>query len=275
MKVYLTEMTNEKSDQVEKLSEPETRQVETVGAVAAEKTAPEPGTMKIDLHCHSEASHDSSTPLALIPDRCRQQKIRVQAITDHNQVWGAQKLQQMVEDEGCTDLTIIVGEEVSSTEGEIVGLFLTEKIEAGLTPEETVKRIKGQGGLVLIPHGFDPMKRWRLRPQALERITEGVDIVETFNARISQLRWNQAAVSWCKEHQVLMSAGSDAHTLADIGSAWVEAPLRNIDVPGDLLKALNGGTPMGVWTHPVLAYLYKMIDRTRRRLSAGLGLGGN
>jgi predicted metal-dependent phosphoesterase TrpH len=224
--------------------------------------------MKIDLHCHSEASPDSSTPLALIEPRCQARGVRVQAITDHNQIWGAQKLKELVEagaGRSNSQLTVIIGEEVSTTEGEIVGLFLNEAVPAGLTPEQTMERIKAQGGLVLIPHGFDPLKRWRLRPAALERIAKGVDIVETFNARISRPRWNQAAVSWAQSHQLPMSAGSDAHTLADIGSAWVEVPWRRIESPQDLLDALCYGTPVGLWTHPVLAFAKKMWDRTRNR----------
>jgi predicted metal-dependent phosphoesterase TrpH len=193
----------------------------------------------------------------------------VQAITDHNEIWGAQKLKELVAKQAngkSPQLTVIVGEEVSTTEGEIVGLFLEEPVPGGMTPEATVERIKAQGGLVVLPHGFDPLKRWRLRPQALERIAEQVDIVETFNARISRPHWNQAAVAWAEAHHRPMCSGSDAHTLADIGSAWVEVPRQSIQTPTDLLKALEHGIPVGIWTHPVLAYVHKLWDRSRRRL---------
>ncbi len=250
----------------------EKEQIETAGAVRAEQPRAETGTIKIDLHCHSEASIDCSTPLSLIPARCLARGIRVQAITDHNQIWGAQKLLELVEREeveGARGLTIIPGEEVSSRDGEIIGLFLHELIPPGLSAEETVERIKDQGGLVVIPHGFDPLKRWRLKPAALQRITPRVDVVETFNARISDIRWNQAAVDWAKAKGVPMSAGSDAHTLADIGSAWTEAAWRPVSGPEDLLQALEGAIPVGEWTHPVLAFLFKAWDRTRRRFRAG------
>jgi predicted metal-dependent phosphoesterase TrpH len=85
-----------------------------------------------------------------------EKEITVQAITDHNSIWGAQKLQEYVDTQSDIPLTIIVGEEISTSHGELIGLFLTEKVEAGLTPEETVREIKEQGGLVLLPHGFDP-----------------------------------------------------------------------------------------------------------------------
>lgn len=256
--------------QIEKLAPEQIEQIETLGAVL-DSGLPEPGMMKIDLHCHTEASADCITPVLLFPDRCQTREIQVQAITDHNEIWGAQRLKALSEErfnEEAANLTVIVGEEISTREGEIIGLFLKEKIEAGLTPEETVAQIKAQGGLVLLPHGFDPLKRFRLRPEARQRIAESIDIVETFNARISRPRWNRAAVAWCEEKGVLMSAGSDAHTLADVGSAWVEVPQRPIDTPDDLLKALEGGIPVGEWTHPVLAFIYKTWDRLRRKVSA-------
>jgi predicted metal-dependent phosphoesterase TrpH len=258
------------SEQMEQVSPKEVEEIETLGAVVEEKDQVEPGNMKIDLHCHSEASVDCSTPLELFPARCRYRGVWVQAITDHNEIWGAQKLQEMVEEEKVKKagfpLTIIVGEEVSTTHGEIIGLFLNEKIPAGMSPKETVAAIKEQNGVVLLPHGFDPLKRWRLQPTALETVVDEIDIVETFNARISQLRWNQAAVDWSKLHGLPMSAGSDAHTLADIGSAWVEVPVQQVKNQQDLLAALQSGVPVGEWTHPVVAFAYKLWDRSLRRL---------
>lgn len=220
--------------------------------------------MCIDLHCHSEASWDCITPLALIPKRCRERGIVVQAITDHDEIWGAQQLKAMVEEQQLP-LTVIVGEEITTCEGEIIGLFLKERIERGLTPEETVAQIKAQGGLVLLPHGFDRLKRGRLLSGAIERIAQDIDIVETFNTRVSHPKYNREAALWAKERGLLMSGGSDAHTLADVGSAWVEVPAQSIDEPADLLRALAGSTPTGDWTHPVIAFAYKAWDWARRK----------
>lgn len=249
----------------------EIEDIEAAGAVSEEQRKPDPRLMRIDLHCHSEASPDCSTPLDRIPDRCRERGIAVQAITDHNQIWGARKLVELAAEEQSTALPpvkFIVGEEITTRQGELIGLFLQRKVKAGLSPEETVAEIQEQGGLVLLPHGFDPLKRWRLKPDAREDIAGQIDIVETFNTRISQPRWNREAVRWAEEHDTLMSAGSDAHTLADIGSAWVEVPGRRVEKPQDLLSALRGGVPVGKWRHPVVAFLYKLWDRTRRRALA-------
>lgn len=225
-------------------------------------------TMRLDLHCHSEASADCITPLTGFPERCKERGIRVQAITDHNEVWGAQRLKDIVEtSEASGYLSIIVGEEVSTNEGEIVGLFLQEKIPAGLSPEETVAEIKAQGGLVLLPHGFDPLKRHALKEAARERIAESIDIVEVFNARISNLKWNAAASAWAAQHGKRASGGSDAHTLKDIGSAWTDAPAGDASSPQGLLELLDQPSAHvdGIWTHPALALAYKAWDFVRDR----------
>jgi predicted metal-dependent phosphoesterase TrpH len=250
----------------EKLSPEQAKQVRVDGAIRKPETVASPATMRIDLHCHTEASADCITPIDSIPQRCIERGIHIQAITDHNCIWGARELQNRVAERNSNNLTVIVGEEISTSQGELVGLFLDEIVPAGLTPLATVEAIKKQGGLVLLPHGFDPLRLSRLKSEAREALVESIDIVETFNARISQPYWNRVAAEWSRTHGLLKSAGSDAHTLADIGSAWVEIPRRPIRDPQDLLLALRDGVPVGHWTHPVIAYLYKRWDRLHRKL---------
>ena len=221
-------------------------------------------TMRLDLHCHTEASRDCRTPLQFILQRCLDSGIDVLAVTDHDEIWGALELAQIAAER--PELTVIVGEEISTREGELIGLFLTNKIEPGLSPEETVAAIRDQGGLVLLPHGFDPLKVHRLRPAALERIAADIDIIEVHNARISRPTWNRAARAWAESRGVAMSAGSDAHVLSHIGQAWVECPTRAIRTPEDLVLALRDGTVSGAWTHPALAFVQKMLDFARRSL---------
>lgn len=257
----------EKGDR-QTLTAQERAEIEAVGAVLEPHLEGDSGLIKIDLHCHTEASPDCVTPIELIPGRCREQGINIQAITDHNLVWGAEKLKELVKesDHRADELTIVVGEEITTSRGELIGLFLKESIEAGLSPEETVEKIESQGGLVLLPHGFDPLKRWRLTPSARDRIANSIHIVETFNTRVSRRHWNQEAVIWSQARGKLMSAGSDAHTIDDIGTAWVEARPQAIDGPADLLAALDGGIPVGKWRHPVIAFLFKLWYRLRQRL---------
>ncbi len=211
--------------------------------------------MRVDLHLHTEISNDCKTPLQDIPGWMLQTNTRVIAVTDHDEQRGGPALRQIVKEMGLDDrLSIIDGEEVTTSEGELIGLFLHEKIEPKLSPEETVRQIKAQGGLVLLQHGFDPLKRYRLRPEATARIADQIDIVEVFNSRLSRHHWNRVAEDWGRARQLPLSAGSDAHTLQDIGEAWVETPFRLITTPQDLLAALREGTVGGRWTHPVEAF---------------------
>ena len=219
--------------------------------------------MKIDLHLHTEASFDCVVPLPELLERLTVRGINVQAVTDHNEIWGAQKLQALADERRKTHPDtpqIIVGEEVSTLEGEIIGLFLSEQIPRDLSPEETVARIRAQGGLVLLPHGFDPLKKKRLKPEALERLAGEIDLVESFNARISRPKWNRAGAAWAEAHGLPKSAGSDAHTLADVGDAWAETPFQDVSTPAGLLAALRAGEVSGNWTPPLLAFAYKVWD---------------
>ncbi|UBV43952.1 PHP domain-containing protein [Deinococcus taeanensis] len=210
--------------------------------------------MRMDLHVHTEVSHDCRTPLRDIPGWMLRTNTRVIAVTDHDEFRGGPALQALVRDMGLEDrLSVIAGEEITTSEGELIGLFLQERIAPKLTPEETVREIRAQGGLVLLQHGFDPLKRYRLRPAATERIAEQVDLVETFNSRLSRHHWNRAAQAWAQARQLPMCAGSDAHTLRDIGEAWVETPFRTIHTPPQLIESLREGVVAGRWTHPVYA----------------------
>lgn len=222
--------------------------------------------MRMDLHLHTEVSHDCQTALRDIPGWMLRTNTRVIAVTDHDQQRGGPELQGIVRDMGLDDrLSVIPGEEITTTEGELIGLFLKERIAPKQSPEETVRQIKAQGGLVLLQHGFDPLKRYRLRPEATLRIADDIDIVETFNSRLSRHHWNRVAEAWGRTRNLPFSAGSDAHTLHDIGEAWVETPFRLVHTPADLLAALRAGVVAGRWTHPAQAFGIKQWRNFKSR----------
>ena len=115
-------------------------------------------------------------------------------------------------------------------------------VPRGLTPEETVKRIKGQGGLVCVPHPFDTLRSSsRLKNEALYRLVDAglVDILEVLNARALKPEDNEQALQYAREHGLAMSAGSDAHTLMEVGRAYVEMP--DFDGPDQFLASLRQG----------------------------------
>jgi hypothetical protein len=178
------------------------------------------------------------------------------AVTEHNNIAGALAVEKIA------PFTVIIGEEARTTEGEIIGLFLHEQIPGGLSPEETVKRIKDQGGLVVVPHPFDGF-RGHLREEALQRILPQVDAIEVFNARITYRRDNERAARFAAEHGLPASAGSDAHSAWETGRTYVEMP--EFQGPREFLEALRRGRVVGRTSTP-LVHLFSRWAAIRRRL---------
>jgi predicted metal-dependent phosphoesterase TrpH len=212
--------------------------------------------MKIDLHVHTTYSGDCLTSFEAIIEVCRRRGLSV-AITDHNRIEGALAFREVA------PFPVIVGEEVQTLEGEIIGLFLEEGIPRDLTPEETVARIKEQGGLVYIPHPMDRVRRSVLRREALERITDQVDTIEVFNARVTFPADNEAARRFAQEHGLPQGAGSDAHTPWEIGQAYVE--MEPFNDPQEFLRHLAQGRVVGRLSNP-LVHLATTWAKLYRRL---------
>jgi predicted metal-dependent phosphoesterase TrpH len=135
-------------------------------------------------------------------------------LTDHDTISGAKQLQALGQD------TVVVGEEVMTTDGELIGLFLERPVPTGLGPREVAGQIKSQGGLVYLEHPYDQFRR-HLSEQAIEALADDIDIVEVFNGR-SDEQANRRALDLCAILGAAPGAGSDAHTLDEIGSVYVE-----------------------------------------------------
>ena len=145
---------------------------------------------------------------------------------------------------------IIVGEEVRTTQGELLALFIEEEIPPGLSPRETIERIKAQGGLVGVSHPFDRIRREAMREYVRE-IAEELDFVEVFNARTILSSDDERAMELAQEWGIPASAGSDAHTPWEIGRAYVELAPFN-DKEGFLNALLKGrirGRRSPLWVH--------------------------
>jgi predicted metal-dependent phosphoesterase TrpH len=194
--------------------------------------------IKVDMHCHTRLSMDSLNDPRKLVDAAAARGLGALCVTDHNGLANALALSKLPD----LPIKVIPSEEVKSNEGEIIGYFLTELVPKGLSPEETVKRIKGQGGLVAVPHPFDSLRNAsRLRTPALERLVDAdlVDIIEVLNARSINPEDNRQALEFAKKHNLPMSAGSDAHTLVEVGRAYVEVPA--FDTVEEFLAALRKG----------------------------------
>lgn len=209
---------------------------------------------RIDLHTHSIASPDGGLTAAHYKRMLRSGRLNAIAITDHNRIDFAKKLH------GELGNAIIIGEEIMTSEGEIIGLFLSEGIPAGLTPSECVARIHKQGGLVYIPHPFETT-RSGISADALNSIASEVDIVETYNGRTLQNRGEQAK-EWAVAHKVPWASSSDAHGWRGWGntaSAIGEVPTKK-NLAHLLNMAAHDTTSTGI-----VGRLYPKLNRLRKR----------
>lgn len=194
------------------------------------------GRAFVDLHCHSDASFDSlASPRALVR-AAHARGLTHLAITDHDRIDGALRARDLAPD----GLTVIVGEEIRTEEGDLIGLFLERPIPRGLPAVEAIAAVREQGGLVGIPHPYD---RWRgslLRDPALDRLARSVDWVEGHNARIVLGDGNERASLFAREHGLPTVAVSDAHTVLEVGVAFTVLD-GDPSTPAGLLAALPGG----------------------------------
>ncbi len=189
------------------------------------------GRILADLHVHTSYSADSASPVEAVLATAREVGLGALAIADHNTIRGALKAREL-----AGDLIIIVAEEIKTLQGEVMGLFLEDEIPAGLTFEETLSRIKGQGGLVCIPHPFDGLHTTPSY-RSLADNAHRIDIVEAFNARLAFDHFNVRAERFAAKYNMVAGAGSDAHVLQGIGTAMVS--MRQFVGPEDFMESLR------------------------------------
>lgn len=175
--------------------------------------------MNIEFHVHTRYSSDSSLNKYFILLMCKIKKIDGIAITDHNEIKGAQKYKKFLEKH---KIKVIIGEEIFTTKGEIVGLFLKEKIEPFLSPQETIEQIRKQLGLVYIPHPYDKKREKSvLKEEYIQEFSNQIDLIEIHNGRniSDDYSINQKKIS--DKYNILPIIGSDAHTFFELGRNYV------------------------------------------------------
>ncbi len=192
----------------------------------------------VDLHMHTDHSHDCATPVEVLLATAREQGLGAIAVTDHNEISGALEAHEKAAESGAhPPLKVIVGEEVKTAEqGEVIGLFIKEKIPRGLTLEETVQRIRDQDGVVYVPHPFD---RLHSVPdyEHLLRILDDVNAIEIFNPRVAIGAFNEEAARFAAKYRILAGAGSDSHVAQGLGSVRIR--MRDFDGPEEFLCSLS------------------------------------
>ena len=186
-----------------------------------------------DLHMHTDHSHDCAVPVADLLDYAEAQGLGAIAITDHNVFAGAQEAVQLARGR---DLVVIPGEEIKTEKGEVIGLFLAEKIERGLPMADTIAAIREQGGVVYLPHPFD---RLHTIPDAptLHRHLPEIDVFEVYNARLLFEGFNDEALRYARKYNLTMGAGSDAHVLQGVGTGLVR--MRAFENAAEFLISLR------------------------------------
>ena len=180
-----------------------------------------------DFHVHTRFSRDSLMSEDRFIRLALERGLTHVAITNHNNVEGAIAVRDRVAAQGLEDrLHIILGEEVSTAEGEIVGVFLTETIPPGLSADETADAIHAQGGFVSIPHPYDPFRRSHIREAPLLALAEAgkIDAIEVFNSRVTFARHNEEAAALAARFGIPGIACSDAHSGVEVAMSFNAMP---------------------------------------------------
>jgi len=195
------------------------------------------GGLRMDMHLHTRHSFDCLSDPSRILEAADRQGIDRLVITDHNEISGALELQQIAPDR------VLVGEEVRTREGfDVIGILMQERIPGGTPARESCEMIRAQGGIVYIPHPFDGSRAGGVA--FLEGLLDLVDVVEVHNARCLRASYNRRAREWAAENRKLVGAGSDAHTLAEIGAGFVVLPAFKMERES-LLTSLASAVVVG------------------------------
>ncbi len=174
-------------------------------------------TLKVEFHCHSNASRDSLTRLDDLLRKARRAGIDRLMLTDHNTIKGALEAHRMDPE------LVIVSEEIKTLDGELLGYFLTDEVPRGLPPEDAIALLRKQGAFISVPHPFDRRRHgWAL--DDLLRIAPLVDAVEVFNSRCQAPWLNLQAAEFARIHNMAGTVGSDAHTLPEVGRSTLTLP---------------------------------------------------
>jgi predicted metal-dependent phosphoesterase TrpH/glycosyltransferase involved in cell wall biosynthesis len=185
-----------------------------------------------DLHMHTDHSPDCATPVDVLLETAKRRGLGAIAVTDHNEISGALDARERAD-----GIRVIVSEEIKTAhEGEVIGLFIEEKIPRGMSMQETLDAIHDQGGLAFVPHPFD---RLHSVPdyEHLLKVVESIDILEVFNARVAVPAFNEEAARFAAKYRVVAGAGSDSHVPQGLGS--VKIRMRDFEGPQEFLESLR------------------------------------
>jgi len=212
--------------------------------------------IKIDLHTHSVGSPDGGITLEEYARLLDDNVLDMIAVTDHDSIEQAIIIQSKL------GPRIIIGEEITSLEGEIIGLFLNQKVEPGLSALQTVQAIKSQGGLVYIPHPFETMRKG-ITKSAIDSIADEIDIVEVYNGRAVFQNKGPQALTWARLNNKIGAASSDAHGLKGVGTTY--SSVETVPVKESFLEVLKTAR-LTTKRPPLLSLFYPKYNRFRAKI---------
>ncbi len=199
---------------------------------AAARAVADRPLIDVDLHMHTDHSYDCATPVEVLLAEARAKGLGAIAVTEHNEISGALEAA-----EKAKGIKVIVGEEVkTASQGEVIGLFIEEKIPRGMTLRETIDEIKRQGGLVYVPHPFDRMHSVPDYKHLID-VLDDIDLIEVFNPRVAIAEFNEEAVRFAAKYRMIAGAGSDAHVPQGLGSVRIR--MHDFDGPEQFLESLR------------------------------------
>lgn len=219
--------------------------------------------LRLEFHCHTIASKDSLTRPRELVEACRRKGIDRVVVTDHNTIAGARAAQALDPE------LIIVGEEILTTRGEILAAFVTEEIPAGLTPQETIRRLKDQGAFISVSHPFDEFREGGWAEDDLLEILTHVDAIEVYNSRCLYPRFNRAAKQFAEEHNIAGTVGSDAHAAFEVGRSLMR--LEQFEGPEGMRKVIRNARFETRWSPPWF-HLVSRFAVIRKRLNRSLDM---
>lgn len=219
--------------------------------------------LRVEFHCHTDASKDSLTRPQALAAAARRKGLDRVIVTDHNSIRGALAAQTF------DPQRIIVGEEIMTTRGEILAAFVKEEVPAGLTPAETISRLRGQEAFISVSHPFDRQRQggWD-EPDLLEILPE-VDAIEVFNSRCMSPAYNEAARRFAERHNIAVTVGSDAHAALELGRSVLV--LEPFEGSHGLRRVLRSGRAETRWSPPWF-HLISRYASLRKKIRFGLDM---
>jgi predicted metal-dependent phosphoesterase TrpH len=209
-----------------------------------------------DFHCHTCYSRDSLVTLEDLPHICNKKGLHKLVITDHNTIAGA-----LIAHSSDPE-RFIIGEEIMTQQGEILGIFLKEEIPPNLSVQDTIKLLRAQGAFISVSHPFDKFRKGHWMVDDLNQILPGIDAIEVFNSRALLPQFNLDAIVYTQQHHLLGTVGSDAHSLGEIGKATLNLP--DFKDAASLKQALTLSEPH-VHLSPPWVHFYSRYAAWRRR----------